>query len=169
MKKEITKIAINTGGGDAPGLNAVIRAIVLSALHRGWECYGIRDSYNGLLVPEEYPEGGLIKLTREMVRGITHYDNSIRQTDFGGTLVAVNLGSHHSGPKLNPKFISQNNIGLLKGLCSAAYDMATRIRSCTSPTSITNGQSSAPRKKLKARRADQPVGMIKSSSPGQEK
>ena len=43
------RIAISTGGGDAPGLNAVIRAVVLSALNRGWECVGIRDGYNGLL------------------------------------------------------------------------------------------------------------------------
>lgn len=80
MKKEIKKIAINTGGGDAPGLNAVIRAVVLSALHRGWECYGIRDSYNGLLAPEAYPEGGLLKLTRESVRGITHLGGTILGT-----------------------------------------------------------------------------------------
>ncbi len=80
MKKEIKKIAINTGGGDAPGLNAVIRATVLAALHRGWECYGIRDSYNGLLVPEEYPEGGVIKLTRKSVRGITHLGGTILGT-----------------------------------------------------------------------------------------
>ena len=51
------RIAISTGGGDAPGLNAVIRAIVLSALNRGWECVGIRDGYNGLLAPADYPQG----------------------------------------------------------------------------------------------------------------
>ena len=34
---EIKRIGINTGGGDAPGLNAVIRAIVLAAVQRGWE------------------------------------------------------------------------------------------------------------------------------------
>ncbi|MBP7296647.1 MAG: 6-phosphofructokinase, partial [Acidobacteria bacterium] len=37
----IRKIAINTGGGDAPGLNAVIRAAVIAALNRGWEVWGI--------------------------------------------------------------------------------------------------------------------------------
>ena len=35
-KSSIKRIAISTGGGDAPGLNAVIRAVVLSALNRGW-------------------------------------------------------------------------------------------------------------------------------------
>src|SRR4030043_1329132 len=71
------RIAISTGGGDAPGLNAVIRAAVLSAINRGWEAYGIRDGYNGLLMPEQYLEGGLIRLTRERVRGITHLGGTI--------------------------------------------------------------------------------------------
>jgi phosphofructokinase-like protein len=73
----IKRIAISTGGGDAPGLNAVIRAAVLSAINRGWEVYGIRDGYNGLLMPEQYVEGGLIRLTREKVRGITHLGGTI--------------------------------------------------------------------------------------------
>src|SRR5205814_79879 len=40
------RIAISTGGGDAPGLNAVIRGAVLAAIHRGWECVGIRRGYD---------------------------------------------------------------------------------------------------------------------------
>ncbi|MBI5034613.1 MAG: ATP-dependent 6-phosphofructokinase [Chloroflexi bacterium] len=73
----IKKIAVCTGGGDAPGLNAVIRAASLAALNLGWECYGIRDGFNGLLLPEQYIEGGLIRLTRERVRGITHLGGTI--------------------------------------------------------------------------------------------
>jgi len=76
-KPNIQRIAISTGGGDAPGLNAVIRAAVLSALNRGWECYGIRDGYNGLLLPEQYLDGGVIRLTRDRVRGITHLGGTI--------------------------------------------------------------------------------------------
>jgi 6-phosphofructokinase 1 len=78
--KTIKKIAINTGGGDAPGLNAVIRATVIASLNRGWECVGIRDGYNGLMKPEDYPEGGLIPLTRRTVRGITHLGGTILGT-----------------------------------------------------------------------------------------
>ena len=74
------KIAICTGGGDAPGLNAVIRAITLAALNRGWECYGIRDGFNGLMNPEEYVHGGIIPLTHERVRGITHLGGTILGT-----------------------------------------------------------------------------------------
>jgi len=74
---DIKRIAICTGGGDAPGLNAVIRAAALSAINRGWEIYGIRDGYNGLLLPEQFIEGGLIRLTRDRVRGITHLGGTI--------------------------------------------------------------------------------------------
>src|SRR4030043_371496 len=73
----IKRIAICSGGGDAPGLNAVIRAAVLSAINRDWEIYGIRDGFNGLLMPEQFIEGGLIRLTREKVRGITHLGGTI--------------------------------------------------------------------------------------------
>lgn len=73
----VKRIAICTGGGDAPGLNAVIRASTLAALNRGWEVYGIRDGYNGLLTPEHYVEGGLIRMTAERVRGITHLGGTI--------------------------------------------------------------------------------------------
>jgi ATP-dependent phosphofructokinase / diphosphate-dependent phosphofructokinase len=76
----IRRIAVNTGGGDAPGLNAVIRAVTVSALNRGLECWGIRDGYNGLLEPEEYAEGGILKLTRSRVSGITPLGGTILGT-----------------------------------------------------------------------------------------
>jgi 6-phosphofructokinase 1 len=43
------KIAVLTSGGDAPGMNAAIRAVVRTALHNGSEVMGIRDGYNGLV------------------------------------------------------------------------------------------------------------------------
>jgi 6-phosphofructokinase len=61
------RIAISTGGGDAPGLNAVIRASVLSALNRGWDVLGIKRGYAGLMGEDE-----VIPLTKESVRGIAH-------------------------------------------------------------------------------------------------
>ncbi len=69
------RIAITTGGGDAPGLNAVIRAIVLSAHHRGWQAYGIRRGYGGLLADD-----GVLTLTPDRVRGITHLGGTILGT-----------------------------------------------------------------------------------------
>ena len=69
------RIAISTGGGDAPGLNAVIRATVLSALNRGWEVCGIRKGYAGLL-----GEDAIVPLDRNAVRGITHLGGTILGT-----------------------------------------------------------------------------------------
>ena len=80
MSRPIRRIAINTGGGDAPGLNAVIRAAVTAAANRGWDCVGIRDGFNGILVPERYPQGGVVALTRERVRGISHLGGTILGT-----------------------------------------------------------------------------------------
>jgi 6-phosphofructokinase 1 len=74
------RLAITTGGGDAPGLNAVIRATVLAALGLGWECYGIRDGYHGLLLPDRYPDGGVVRLSQEDVRGITFVGGTILGT-----------------------------------------------------------------------------------------
>ena len=69
------RIAISTGGGDAPGLNAVIRAVVLTAHDRGWSCVGIRRGYNGL-----YDGTGLVPLGPDEVRGITHLGGTILGT-----------------------------------------------------------------------------------------
>ena len=85
---EIKTIALSTGGGDAPGLNAVIRAVVLSALHRGWRCLGIRDGYTGLLQPEQYEDGGLFEIRRDTVWGITHLGGTILGTTNRGNPLA---------------------------------------------------------------------------------
>lgn len=69
------RIAINTGGGDAPGLNAVIRAAVLAALRRGWEVCGIRRGYAGLL-----GDDAIVPLDRDAVRGIAHLGGTILGT-----------------------------------------------------------------------------------------
>jgi ATP-dependent phosphofructokinase / diphosphate-dependent phosphofructokinase len=84
----IKRIAISTGGGDAPGLNAVIRAATLAARNRGWDVVGIRDGFNGLLFADRYPDGGLIELTRERVRGILHQGGTILGTTNRGNPIA---------------------------------------------------------------------------------
>jgi ATP-dependent phosphofructokinase / diphosphate-dependent phosphofructokinase len=77
------RIGILTGGGDAPGLNAVIRAVVKSAFNSGMECLGIEDSFDGLLEP-----GRSRELTPRDVRGIMR---------LGGTILGtVNTGDPFS-------------------------------------------------------------------------
>ena len=45
----VKKIAVLTSGGDAPGMNAAVRAVTRGALARGWEVFGVRNGYAGLL------------------------------------------------------------------------------------------------------------------------
>ena len=52
MAKEIETIAVLTSGGDAPGMNAAIRAVVRQALSRGKKVKGIKRGYAGLLQEE---------------------------------------------------------------------------------------------------------------------
>ena len=81
------RIAISTGGGDAPGLNAVIRAAVLSAINRGWDVLGIKKGYAGLMGDDE-----CIPLTKESVRGIAH---------LGGTILrSTNRGNPFAYPRV---------------------------------------------------------------------
>ena len=49
---EIKKIAVLTSGGDAPGMNAAIRAVVRTALNKGLKVKGIQKGYNGLINDE---------------------------------------------------------------------------------------------------------------------
>ena len=48
------RIGIVTGGGDCPGLNAVIRAAAKAAAKRGWETIGFLGGYEGILEPQRY-------------------------------------------------------------------------------------------------------------------
>ncbi|MBA3013418.1 MAG: ATP-dependent 6-phosphofructokinase [Proteobacteria bacterium] len=82
------KIVISTGGGDAPGLNAVIYAVVMAAHYRGWEVYGSRGGYKGLIDLDE-----LVPLTPKTVADITA---------LGGTILgSTNKGNPFSMPIKN--------------------------------------------------------------------
>jgi 6-phosphofructokinase 1 len=72
MKKEIKKIALLTGGGDCSGLNAVIRAVVKSAILKyNYEVIGFMGGYHGLLMDD------FIKLDLKTVAGIFHQGGTI--------------------------------------------------------------------------------------------
>lgn len=68
------KIGILTGGGDCPGLNAVIRAIVRKSLQYGWECVGIENGWKGLVEIDTIP------LDLEAVSGILQKGGTILGT-----------------------------------------------------------------------------------------
>ncbi|HEV8224397.1 MAG TPA: 6-phosphofructokinase, partial [Rubrobacteraceae bacterium] len=60
------KIAVLTGGGVAPGMNAAVRAVAQKAFSFGWEVLGVEDSYDGLL------EGRLSPIDRNRLGGLVH-------------------------------------------------------------------------------------------------
>src|SRR4051812_5433303 len=49
------RLAVLTSGGDAPGMNAAIRAVVRSSLERGWQPFGVFNGYEGLLSQDLRP------------------------------------------------------------------------------------------------------------------
>ncbi len=80
------KVGVLTGGGDCPGLNAVIRAVVRRAEAHSFEVMGIRDGWKGLLEPR----GRTLRLNRQATSGILHV---------GGTI----LGTSRTNPFKKPE------------------------------------------------------------------
>ncbi len=70
----LKRIGVLTSGGDAPGMNAAIRAVTRTALYNGLEVVGIRRGYEGLL------EGDLVPMTRSSVGGILLHGGTILRT-----------------------------------------------------------------------------------------
>src|SRR6266481_4849630 len=77
------RIGILTSGGDCPGLNAVLRAVVLAADKLGWEVVGFRDGFEGLL-----PPGDHVILDPQAVNGIMALGGTILGTSNRGHFVA---------------------------------------------------------------------------------
>ena len=76
----VKRIGVLTSGGDAPGMNACVRAVVRTALYRGIECYGIRRGWNGLI------HGDIVKLDEKSVAHIINRGGTVlytaRSTEF---------------------------------------------------------------------------------------
>ena len=108
----IQRIGISTGGGDAPGLNAVIRAVVkASRQYYHWEVYGIEDGFDGLLQPDR-----LRVLTPKDVSGILHR---------GGTILGtINRGNpfHHVTYKDGKEVIEDTSEQLLENVKTMGLD-----------------------------------------------
>jgi 6-phosphofructokinase 1 len=74
MEKEIGKIGVFTSGGDAPGMNAAIRAVVRSAIYYKKEVYGIMRGYEGMI------EGDIVRLGARSVSNIIQRGGTILKT-----------------------------------------------------------------------------------------
>lgn len=74
MTQKITKIAVLTSGGDSPGMNAAIRAVVRTGIYYGLEVYGIMRGYAGLV------EGDIFKMESKSVANIIQRGGTILKT-----------------------------------------------------------------------------------------
>jgi 6-phosphofructokinase 1 len=89
------RIGVVTGGGDCPGLNAVIRAVAKASANRGWECIGIRGGYEGLLEPRR-----TIPLDYQILSGLLPRGGTILGTANRGEFSAkVGYGESRALPK----------------------------------------------------------------------
>ena len=70
----VKRIGVLTSGGDAPGMNPCVRAVVRTALYHGVECYGIRRGYNGLIT------GDVIRLDQKNIGHIINRGGTILYT-----------------------------------------------------------------------------------------
>ncbi|WP_224372425.1 6-phosphofructokinase [Hyalangium versicolor] len=126
------KVAVLTGGGDCPGLNAVIRAVVRRASEHGFEMMGLRDGWKGLL------EDNHFRLTRETTSGILHRGGTILGTS------RVNPFKVEGGLEKVKKAVERNGIHAViaiggEGTLSAATRMSQEgLRIVGVPKTIDN-------------------------------
>jgi 6-phosphofructokinase 1 len=126
------KVAVLTGGGDCPGLNAVIRAVVRRASEHGFEMMGLRDGWKGLL------EDNHFRLTRETTSGILHRGGTILGTS------RVNPFKVEGGLEKVKRAVERNGIHAImaiggEGTLSAATRMSQEgLRIVGVPKTIDN-------------------------------
>lgn len=72
--KNVKAIGVLTSGGDAPGMNAAIRAVVRTGIYYGYKVFGIKKGYNGLI------NGDVTEMTLRSVSDIIHRGGTILQT-----------------------------------------------------------------------------------------
>ena len=74
MERKVNRIGVLTSGGDAPGMNAAIRAVVRTGIYNGLEVYGIMRGYQGLV------EDDIIKMESRSVANIIQRGGTILKT-----------------------------------------------------------------------------------------
>jgi 6-phosphofructokinase 1 len=95
------KIAVLTGGGVAPGMNAAVRAVAQAAFSRGWEVMGAENAYDGLL------EGSLQPIDRSRLAGLMHR---------GGTMLGTGRSKEVREPEGRKRVVQQLEEAEVEGL-----------------------------------------------------
>jgi ATP-dependent phosphofructokinase / diphosphate-dependent phosphofructokinase len=117
------RVAVLTGGGDCPGLNAVIRAVVRRGEQHGFEFLGVREGWRGLL------ENNHFRLDREAVSGILH---------LGGTILGTsrtNPFKKENGPEKVKETLAQNRVDAVVaiggedtlGVAKKLFDLGVKV------------------------------------------
>ena len=118
--KKVTKIAVLTSGGDAPGMNAAIRAVVRTGIYNGLEVFGVTRGYNGMIEDDIFEmdsksvaniiqRGGTILKTARSKDFFTPegrqiaYDN-LKKRDINGIVVIGGDGSFKGAQKFSNEF-----------------------------------------------------------------
>ena len=104
---KIKKIGVFTSGGDAPGMNAALRAVVRTANYFGIECYGIREGYNGLIT------GNITKMGPRSVSNIIN---------LGGTILKSARSEEFRTPEGRKKAYEQCRINEIEALVCIGGD-----------------------------------------------
>ncbi len=120
MSKQVTKIGVLTSGGDSPGMNAAIRAVVRTALYNNLEVYGVFRGYNGMIendihqmnsrsVANIIQKGGTILKTARSKEFMDHEGrkkafNNLTDHGIDGLVVIGGNGSFTGAEKLSTEF-----------------------------------------------------------------
>ena len=104
MASPIRRIGVLTSGGDAPGLNAVIRAVVKTAeVEYGWKVVGIEDGFEGLLTPPR-----IVNLGLEQVRGLLPRGGTILGSTNKGHFSSTIIDGVHQRDPAPYREVAQN-------------------------------------------------------------
>ena len=125
---KISRIGILTGGGDAPGLNAVIRAVVKAAAHvHGWETIGIEDGFEGLVTDAPHRT-----LSADDVRGLLPRGGTILGSSNKGRFTG-GLGRPGIPPEVLDEAVRNGHLGVSQSIRGRVHGLGGRIELVTAP------------------------------------
>src|ERR1700748_551057 len=120
MESKVTKIGVLTSGGDAPGMNAAIRAVVRTGIYNGLEVFGIMRGYAGMIENDIVPmhsrsvaniiqRGGTILKTARCKEFFEHEgrkkaDTNLKKLGINGLVIIGGDGSFRGAHKLSEEF-----------------------------------------------------------------
>ena len=127
----VKRIGVLTSGGDAPGMNPCVRAVVRTALYHGLECYGIRRGWNGLIT------GDIVKLDE---KSVSHTINR------GGTILYTARSKEFMTEEGQRRAVSTCKFLGLDSIIAMGTDIHTGISSvstfvfwCVAPLNLVKG------------------------------